>query len=39
VLVIGTDAEEWWHRVDAAVWRRQFEEPGGLPLSWDEIEA
>jgi adenylate cyclase len=39
VLVIGTDAEEWWHRDDAAVWEAQFEESGGLPFSWDEIEA
>jgi adenylate cyclase len=39
VLVIGTDAEEWWHREDEAVWRRQLEESGGLPFEWDEIEA
>jgi adenylate cyclase len=39
VLVIGTDAEEWWHHEDAAVWRQQFEETGGFPISWDEIEA
>jgi adenylate cyclase len=39
VLVIGSDAEEWWHREDAAVWERQFEESGGFPLRWNEIEA
>jgi class 3 adenylate cyclase len=39
VLVIGTDEEEWWHRQDEAVWRRQLEESGGFPFAWDEIEA
>jgi adenylate cyclase len=39
VLVIGSDAEEWWHAEDAAVWRKQFEEMGGFPIEWDEIEA
>ncbi len=39
VLVIGSDAEEWWHREDDAVWRRQLEESGGFPFSWGEIEA
>lgn len=38
-LIVGTDAEEWWHREDAAVWRRQTEEAGRLAFSWNEIEA
>src|SRR5579885_2478973 len=38
-LVVGTDAEEWWHPDAAPVWRRQLEETGGLPFEWDEIEA
>jgi class 3 adenylate cyclase/ketosteroid isomerase-like protein len=39
VLVVGTDEEEWWHRNDAAVWKRQLEEAGGFPFSWVEIET
>lgn len=40
VLAIGTDAEEWWHGQELAVWRRQLEEVGeGFPITWDEIEA
>ena len=39
-LAIGTDAEEWWRgRETHAVWRRQLEELGGMPVTWDEIEA
>src|SRR5581483_9251230 len=38
-LVVGSDDEEWWHRKDEAVWRRQLEEAGGFPFGWDEIEA
>ena len=39
VLGIGSDAEEWWHREDAAVWRQQIDEAGGFPFTWDEIEG
>ena len=39
VLGIGSDAEEWWHREDAAVWKQQIEEAGGFPFTWDEIEG
>jgi class 3 adenylate cyclase len=39
VLVIGTDEEEWWHQGDVAVIEQQFEESGGFPVSWSEIEA
>lgn len=39
MLLIGSDDEEWWHRKDAAVWKHQFEETGGFPISWDEIEV
>ena len=39
MLGIGTDDEEWFHAVDLPVWRRQVEETGGFPISWDEIEA
>ena len=41
VLVIGSDADEWWQGEDRAVWRRQVEEMSGMPftLTWDEIEA
>jgi len=39
VLVVGTDEEEWWHRTDAAVWKRQLAETGGFPISWGEIEV
>lgn len=39
-LVIGTDPAEWWHGLEAhAVWRRQIEETGALPVVWDEIDA
>lgn len=38
-LVVGTEAGEWWYPDAAPVWRRQFEETGGFPFSWDEIEA
>jgi class 3 adenylate cyclase len=39
LLAVGTDAEEWWHAAERAVWRRQIEESGGFPIAWDEIEA
>jgi adenylate cyclase len=39
VLVVGTAVEEWWHGEDRAVWQRQFEETGGFPLAWEEVEA
>jgi class 3 adenylate cyclase len=39
MLAIGTDADEWWHGPERAVWRRQLEELGGMPVTWDEIEA
>ena len=39
-LAIGTDAEEWWCGPEAhAVWRRQLEELGGMPVTGDEIDA
>ena len=38
-LMIGSDADEWWHANERAVWRRQFEEMGPIPATWDEIEA
>jgi adenylate cyclase len=38
-LVVGTDEEEWWHQGDVAVIKQQFEESGGFPVSWSEIEA
>ena len=39
-LAVGTDADEWWHGLEArAIWGRQIQEHGGLNLSWDEIEA
>jgi adenylate cyclase len=39
-VTIGTDADEWWHGPDAhPVWRRQLEETGGFPITWDEIDA
>jgi adenylate cyclase len=39
LLAIGTDAAEWWHGQERLVWRRQIEESGGFPITWDEIEA
>jgi adenylate cyclase len=39
MLAIGTDADEWWHAPERAVWRRQVEETGGFPITWGEIEA
>lgn len=39
-LTIGTDPDEWWHGQETrAVWKRQLEELGGMPITWDEIEA
>ena len=39
LLAIGTDGDEWWHGPERLVWRRQVEESGGFPITWDEIEA
>jgi ketosteroid isomerase-like protein len=43
VLVIGSDADEWWRGEDRAVWKRQMEELSELPFTFtweeDEIEA
>jgi class 3 adenylate cyclase len=41
VLVIGSDADEWWRGQERAVWTRQVEEMSGMPFTptWDEIEA
>jgi adenylate cyclase len=39
ILAIGTDADEWWHGHERAVWRHQLEETGGFPLTWEAIEA
>jgi adenylate cyclase len=39
VLLVGSDDAEWWHAQDRAVWVAQFEESGGFPFEWDEIEA
>jgi class 3 adenylate cyclase/ketosteroid isomerase-like protein len=40
VLVIGSDADEWWRGEDRAVWKRQMEELSELPFTftWDEDE-
>jgi len=38
-LIVGSADEEWWHRKDEAVWRRQLDEAGGFPFGWGEIEA
>lgn len=39
-LTIGTDPDEWWHGPETrAVWGRQLEELGGIPVTWGEIEA
>ena len=39
-LTIGTDGDEWWNGAEAhPVWRRQLEETGGFPFTWEEIEA
>jgi adenylate cyclase len=38
-LVIGTDGDEWWHAGELAVWKQQFEELGGMPVTCGEIEA
>lgn len=38
-LFIGSDDAEWWHADDRAVLETQFEESGGFPFEWDEIEA
>jgi class 3 adenylate cyclase/ketosteroid isomerase-like protein len=40
MLAIGTDVDEWWYgRHERAVWRRQFEGLGRMPVNCDEIEA
>jgi adenylate cyclase len=39
-VTIGTDPDEWWYGHETrAVWGRQLEELGAMPLTWDEIEA
>ena len=39
-LTVGTDPDEWWHGHETrAVWARQLEELGGMPVTWGEIEA
>jgi adenylate cyclase len=38
-LVVGTDEEEWWRRGDLPVVEQQFEESGGFPIAWSEVEA
>ncbi len=39
-LTIGTDPDEWWHGPETrAVWGRQLDELGGMPVTWGEIEA
>ena len=39
VLAVGSDDAEWWHGEHRAVWKAQWEETGGFPFEWDEIEA
>jgi len=39
MLLIGSDDAEWWHGEHRAVWEAQWEETGGFPFEWDEIEA
>jgi class 3 adenylate cyclase len=39
VLLIGSDEAEWWHLEHRPVWEAQFEESGGFPFVWGEIEA
>ena len=38
-LAIGTDGDEWWHSGEFVVWKQQFEEIGGMPVTFGEIEA
>lgn len=39
-LTIGTDVAEWWRGREARlIWRRQIEELGGFPITWDEVDA
>ena len=39
--MIGTDAAEWWHGLEArTIWKRQIEELGGtFDVSWSGLEA
>jgi adenylate cyclase len=37
---IGSDPDEWWYGPETrAVWGRQLQELGRMPLTWGEIEA
>src|SRR5262245_563185 len=39
-VMIGTDAAEWWRGGETiALWRRQLEELGAFPVTWDQAEA
>jgi hypothetical protein len=33
-LMIGSDAEEWFHAAERAVLKRQLEETGAMPATW-----
>lgn len=39
MLLVGSDDAEWWHGEHRAVWKEQWEETGGFPFEWEEIEA
>ena len=39
-LIIGNDADEWWHGDEGrAIWARQLEELGSYPVTSYEVEA
>jgi class 3 adenylate cyclase len=38
-VLIGTDPNEWWQGDARVVFRRQIEESGGFPMTWEEIGA
>ena len=39
-LIIGNDADEWWHGDEGrAIWARQLEELGSFPVTSYEVEA
>ena len=39
-LIIGNDADEWWHGDEGrAIWARQLEELGSFPVTSYEFEA